>query len=136
MGRLKYLDTQKGLMFLWWGGDESLSRSSSGMTTGGRAQLWTGEMQQWEGPPPFQVTASHLLPDSTAFHPQCWIPPKSQKAYCTAPSNSRLVVMADVWSEITRCSKEIFTKGSCSCVLLIHAYAGKQLRYQTSLSDA
>lgn len=102
----------------------------------GRAQLGTGERQQWEGPPPFQATVSHLLPDSTACHPRCWIPPKSQKANCTAPSNSRLVLMADVWFEITRRSKEFFTKGSCSCVLLMHVYARKQLRYQRRLSDA
>eukprot|EP00064_Thunnus_orientalis_P000958 superscaffoldBa00000058_g959 len=42
MGSLKYLDTQKGLMFLQWGSDESLSRSNSETTTGGGEQLWTG----------------------------------------------------------------------------------------------
>lgn len=69
MGSLKYLDTQKGLMFLSWGSDESLSRSSSEMSSGGRGWPWTGERRQREGTAASQVTASHLLLDSTAFSP-------------------------------------------------------------------
>uniref|UniRef100_A0A4W6DSJ8 Cadherin domain-containing protein n=1 Tax=Lates calcarifer TaxID=8187 RepID=A0A4W6DSJ8_LATCA len=47
-----------------------------------------------------------------------------------------VVLMTDVWSVVIPRSKEFFTKGSCSHVLLIHLYAGEQLRYQTRLSDA
>lgn len=85
-----YLDTQKGLMFLGWGSDESLSRSNSEMSSGGRGWPQTGERRQREGTKTSQVTASHLLLDSTAFHPQSWIAPTRQKkpqTYRTAPSN-------------------------------------------------
>lgn len=109
MGSLKYLDTQKGLMFPSWGSDESLSRSNSEMSSGGAGRPWTGERRQREGTAASQVTASHLLLDTTAFHPRLLIAPKRQKKIKnTAPGNltGLLFLVTDVWSEITPCSKK------------------------------
>lgn len=120
MGSLKSLDTQKGLMFLHWGGDESLSRSGSETITGGGAQLWTGERQQREGTPPSQVTTSHLLPDAAASHPWRWIAPRRQKTYCTAPNcnPTGLLFWWQMFGVKSHCvQKKIFTKASCSHVL-------------------
>lgn len=62
MGSLKYLDTQKGLMFLCWGGDESLSRSSSGMTT--RAERSWGQVRGNSG-----KAHHHFKPPSHTCYP-------------------------------------------------------------------
>lgn len=48
-GSLKSLDTQKSLMFLQWGGDESLSRSSSEKTAGGTVRVGAVGGQRWTG---------------------------------------------------------------------------------------
>lgn len=88
MGSLNYLDTQKGLMFLRWRGDESVSRSSSETTTGGGAWLWTGERRPREGTPPSQVTATCYPIALLIRHSAAWMASKRRKTYCTAPSNS------------------------------------------------
>lgn len=116
MGRLKYLDTQKGLMFLCWGGDESLSRSSSGMTT--RAERSCRQVRGNSG-----KAHHHFKPLSHTCYPIVLLlthgagsHPKARKLTVLHPVIQGLFWWQMFGYEITRRSKEIFTKGSCLCV--------------------
>lgn len=109
-------------MLLRRGGDESLSRSSSETTTGGGTQLWTGERRQREATPPSQVTASHLLSDSIASHPRCWMKPKRQKREkkptVLHPVTQQLCCSDDrclVWSH-TVFKRNLYKRRFLSCV--------------------